>query len=111
MADHAGEYGFQLHVRRGANHTHTIERKKTMENNKNPRELNEEELANAAGGSGWDEGGYFVDPEKCVGCGTCVDECPMGCISLGYYAMINQELCVQCGICEYECIFNAVERR
>ena len=41
-----------------------------------------------------------IDPDKCLGCGTCVDYCPMACIQEGDGAYcIDQDECVECGVC------------
>ncbi|MGI6605349.1 MAG: DUF362 domain-containing protein [bacterium] len=38
--------------------------------------------------------------ETCVGCGSCVDYCPVGAISLvDGQAQIDQDECVECGVC------------
>ncbi len=54
---------------------------------------------------------YSINPDKCVGCGTCVKHCPAGAISKdeesGKY-VINQEKCVKCGACVTVCPVNAV---
>jgi len=46
-----------------------------------------------------------VDPERCVGCGRCVEVCPTGAISLGSdgKARVRAELCRACGLCAQEC--------
>ena len=45
-----------------------------------------------------------VDLEKCTGCGTCKDVCPVEAITLNdEKAKINEEECVDCGTCVEEC--------
>jgi MinD superfamily P-loop ATPase len=52
---------------------------------------------------------FYIDSDKCTGCGACVDACPRRAISIhGSLAMINQELCSQCGICTRVCPIGAV---
>ncbi len=45
-----------------------------------------------------------VDVDECVGCGTCVDECPQEAISMndGDIAVIGDE-CTDCGLCVEAC--------
>jgi Fe-S-cluster-containing hydrogenase component 2 len=51
-----------------------------------------------------------VNNDKCIGCGTCVDICPVNAISLqDGKAVINQEKCVNCGACAGACPVNAIE--
>ncbi len=40
-----------------------------------------------------------VDEQCCTGCGDCVDECPVGAISLNDVAIIDGQLCIDCGEC------------
>jgi len=52
-----------------------------------------------------------IDIELCVGCGTCVNACPLGCIELsdeGYAQMIDPEGCVLDGGCEASCPNGAI---
>lgn len=47
---------------------------------------------------------YKIDLDTCVGCGTCVDECPVSAISEvdGKY-VINEDECIECGACAGAC--------
>jgi NAD-dependent dihydropyrimidine dehydrogenase PreA subunit len=53
-----------------------------------------------------------IDTEKCIGCGTCVDDCPMNVIVLneeGNKAEIKYlRDCQSCFLCEVECPVSAI---
>jgi ferredoxin len=49
-----------------------------------------------------------IDPEKCVGCGGCIDLCPSIAISMiDDLVTIDDQLCTECGICVKVCPMNA----
>jgi len=51
----------------------------------------------------------WVDKQMCTGCGTCVEECPVGTISMGdEVAEINMDKCIHCGTCHEVCPEDAV---
>lgn len=54
--------------------------------------------------------GYFVTDE-CIGCGSCLSDCPQSCIELKEKAVIRQENCLHCGNCAEICPVGAVIRR
>ena len=53
----------------------------------------------------------MVDQNKCIGCGTCVQLCPVEAISFNDEgkAVIDQNKCIKCGTCEVSCPLNAIE--
>jgi ferredoxin len=50
----------------------------------------------------------LIDADVCVGCGTCVEECPSGAISLDEVAVVSIDECVDCGTCVDVCPSGAV---
>lgn len=61
------------------------------------------------GGSNISPKGYFIT-DKCIGCGTCAEVCPQGCIESGSLYRIEPEHCLHCGACLENCPAKAVER-
>lgn len=58
--------------------------------------------------------GYIasVDAEHCRSCGTCVEACPFGAMTLnGRGAEIIWDNCMGCGICEGRCPYGAIALR
>lgn len=47
----------------------------------------------------------FVDENRCVACGVCSKECPIGAITIwhGCYAKVDKNKCVGCGKCAKAC--------
>jgi H+/Na+-translocating ferredoxin:NAD+ oxidoreductase subunit B len=55
---------------------------------------------------------YFLrktDSDKCVGCGECIDICPVAAVTLeDDLAMVDENWCIGCGVCAAKCEFDAV---
>ena len=50
-----------------------------------------------------------VDKEKCTGCESCLDSCPLDAISMdGDVAVIDQDTCGDCGSCVDVCPVEAI---
>ena len=50
-----------------------------------------------------------VITDRCVACGTCIDECPVGAISEGDIYSIDADTCIDCGACAAACPSGAIE--
>ena len=52
----------------------------------------------------------WVNEDLCVGCSVCVDDCPVGAITLkdDQKAIINEDECIRCGRCHDVCSQEAV---
>ena len=46
--------------------------------------------------------------DRCIACGTCIDECPVGAISEGDIYVIDADSCVGCGTCAGACPNEAI---
>ncbi|HHU47556.1 MAG TPA: 4Fe-4S binding protein [Bacteroidales bacterium] len=51
---------------------------------------------------------YKINPDSCIACGSCIDECPVEAISSGDYYVIDPELCIECGACADACPSDAI---
>ncbi|MBD3213606.1 MAG: hypothetical protein GF311_13440 [Candidatus Lokiarchaeota archaeon] len=49
-----------------------------------------------------------IDTENCIGCGTCIDRCKFGAISVDDVAVVNEKKCVGCGLCGVTCPQEAI---
>ena len=51
-----------------------------------------------------------LDPEKCTGCGTCLEVCPRQVLSLNgkKVRIANRDACLECGACALNCPFEAL---
>ena len=47
--------------------------------------------------------------DKCIACGSCIDECPVGAIHEGDIYSINEDDCLSCGACASVCPQDAIE--
>jgi len=51
----------------------------------------------------------IIDLEKCTGCGTCEEGCPVEAIKVeNEKAVVDNETCVDCGTCIEECPEKAI---
>jgi len=52
-----------------------------------------------------------IDTEKCNGCGTCVDICPVDVFEIKdeKSVVVNLDECLVCRACEVQCPDNAIE--
>ena len=52
---------------------------------------------------------YRINPNVCLSCGACSDNCPLGIISEGDACyVIDESQCVDCGSCAAACPVDAI---
>jgi electron transfer flavoprotein alpha subunit/NAD-dependent dihydropyrimidine dehydrogenase PreA subunit len=52
--------------------------------------------------------GIWIDSEKCTGCGSCIDACPFGVLTMVEDIAVVGEGCNLCGACRDACAFEAI---
>lgn len=63
------------------------------------------------GGAQSKASGYYIT-EDCIGCGSCLVDCPQSCIDItDSHAVIRHENCLHCGNCAAICPVSAVVKR
>lgn len=51
---------------------------------------------------------YKINPENCIACGACQNECPAGAIQEGDAYSIDPNICLECGACADVCPQGAI---
>ena len=51
-----------------------------------------------------------IDTDECIGCGACVDACPMGVLELenAVATVVDEDSCIACAACLDECPNGAI---
>ena len=50
-----------------------------------------------------------IDKDKCTGCGSCVDSCPLDAIEMqDDVAVVDEDTCSECGACVDSCPVDAI---
>lgn len=50
-------------------------------------------------------------PEKCVGCGRCIEVCPHAVFGMEgkSVSLVDRDACMECGACAQNCAFEAIK--
>jgi len=58
---------------------------------------------------------YFIrytDEEECIGCGDCIEVCPVDALAMGNdFPIADEDWCIGCGLCIIKCPQSAVKLR
>jgi ferredoxin len=55
---------------------------------------------------------YKIDASICIGCGSCIGNCPVSAIEpKDSKYTISSDICVSCGTCESTCPVNAISQQ
>jgi len=49
-----------------------------------------------------------INKEKCIGCGACVDACPVNAIKIENNKAVVSDDCIDCGACVNQCPLEAI---
>lgn len=53
----------------------------------------------------------YINSNKCISCGVCVQKCPVAAISIESKAIIDSKVCVGCASCTTVCPVNAISNK
>ena len=57
------------------------------------------------------KGPYYVESNKCVGCGDCENICPVEAVGIiDGKSVIDPDLCIECDICVKVCNYDAIRK-
>lgn len=52
---------------------------------------------------------YWVEPDRCSGCGDCDKVCPVNAVTIeDGVSHIDPETCIGCGLCQGVCTYDAI---
>jgi NAD-dependent dihydropyrimidine dehydrogenase PreA subunit len=49
-----------------------------------------------------------IDEEKCTGCGSCAEVCPVEALKVNDKTKVDADTCIDCGTCVDECPEEAI---